>query len=114
MLVPHASPMRNFRTSLALCLLLLLAQQGAVLHQISHLVHSGSLDVRVHADTVLDKSCELCLAFSQVTNPASNSVQLPRFEPVACAADPIRDSVPTLSAVLAPRSRGPPTLTLQS
>ena len=106
--------MRHFRTSLAICLLLLLAQQGAVLHQISHLGHSGSLDVRVHADTVLDKGCDLCIAFSQVTSPATHSVQLPQFEPAACAADPLRDSLPTLSAVLAPRSRGPPSLTLQS
>jgi hypothetical protein len=101
--------MRKLYISLGLALLLLLAQYGAVLHEVSHLSRIGAnVQAQVHADTTVDKTCQLCLAFSQVSNPAGNTVNVSYFEPSACAAN----SAPPCSIiprdVLAPRSRGPP------
>jgi len=105
--------MRKLHISLGLALLLLLAQQGAVLHEVSHICRVGShVEARVQADTLLEKTCELCLAFSQVANPAGNTVAVVRFEPSACAAGskPLRAATPT--DVPTPRSRGPPSFEL--
>jgi hypothetical protein len=96
---------------LSLLLLLLAAQQGALVHEIGHL--SGAIDsgLQVQSDPAADTSCALCPAFAQVVTPAfSHSFQVPLL--VRCALEPVaqppfqaRDSsVPT------PRSRGPPSL----
>ena len=108
--------MRKLHISIGLSLLLLLAQQGAVLHEISHLCHTSSLGVHVQADTgtELAKACELCLAFSQVANPACHSVHVPLFEPSACAAGCPRSSAVTAADAPSPRSRGPPSLRLNA
>ena len=59
-----------------LSLLLLLTQHGAVLHELSHLshgtaTHGAMLDL---SDQLPDNgTCPTCLAFSQITNPASAS-----------------------------------------
>jgi hypothetical protein len=101
--------MRKLHISLGISLLLLLAQQGAVLHEMSHLVRVGShAEARLHADTLIEKTCELCLAYSQVANPAGNSVQRALFEPSACAAGSNPPCTATPAAVPTPRSRGPP------
>jgi hypothetical protein len=100
--------MRKLHISLAVSLLLLLAQQGAVLHEMSHIVRVGQMDARVQADTLADKTCELCLAYSQLANPASHSIHMPLFEPSACAAgaNPRYPATPADSPTA--RSRGPP------
>lgn len=100
--------MRKLPISLIVSFLLLFAQLGALIHEVSHLVQAGTSDVRVHADSHLDKTCELCLAFSQVTNPASHSVELPFFAPGGCAATPAGLHAPTPGETPTPRSRGPP------
>jgi hypothetical protein len=102
--------MRKLHISIGICLLLLLAQQGAVLHQVSHLCQFGSVDVRVQSDTMLEKTCELCLAFSQLAHPASHSVHVPRFEPSACVAGAFLDRAAAPATTPTPRSRGPPAL----
>jgi hypothetical protein len=108
--------MRRLHISIVISLLLLLAQQGAVLHEMSHIVRAGvsGADVAVQADSALEKTCELCLAFSQVANPAGHSITVPMFEPTACAAgsNPFRAAAP--AAIPTPRSRGPPTSALNS
>jgi hypothetical protein len=103
--------MRKLHISIGISLLLLLAQQGAVLHEMTHMVRvGGHAEARLQADTLLEKTCELCLAYSQVANPAGNSVQVAQFEPSACAAGSNPPCAVTPAAVPTPRSRGPPAL----
>src|SRR5262249_34620125 len=101
--------MRKLHISLGLALLLLFAQFGAVLHEVSHISRvSTNVRAQVHADIALDRTCLLCLAFSQVSNPAGNSVNVAHFEPSSCAADAAPPCSVIPRDVLAPRSRGPP------
>jgi hypothetical protein len=101
--------MRKLHISLGLALLLLLAQQGAVLHEVSHISVLGTnVQARVHADTALDRGCQLCLAFSQVANPAGNTVSVTYFGPSSCAAGTTPECAVIARDVLNPRSRGPP------
>ena len=97
--------------SWVLSLLLLLAQHGAVLHELSHLshgtsTHGGMLDQR---DQLPDNgSCPTCQAFSQVANPATASTLVLAL----CATAFIPAPEPSYAIVGAeiptPRSRGPP------
>lgn len=101
--------MRKLHISLGLALLLLLVQLGAVLHEVSHIVRVGTnVHAQIHADTALDNSCQLCLAFSQVSSPAGNTATLTYFEPSSCAAESAAPYSVIPRDVLAPRSRGPP------
>jgi hypothetical protein len=93
--------------------LLLTAQLGAVLHEVSHICRVGT-NAQAHADSFLEKSCELCFAFSQVANPADNTVGIGQFEPSSCAAGPLIARAATPAAVPTPRSRGPPSSALPS
>ena len=102
--------MRKLSIHLGLALLLLLAQQGAVLHEVGHIsrvVAAGS-HATVDVDRGLAKTCELCLAFSQLANPVANTVHVPWFEPSSCAAGfrPACAAIP--GDIPTPRSRGPP------
>jgi hypothetical protein len=94
-----------------LSLLLLLAQHGAVLHELSHLshgtaTHSALLD---QSDQLPDTgTCPTCLAFSQVANPATASAVM-----LTLAAAALTPTVDPSYAFLGaetptPRSRGPP------
>lgn len=93
---------------LGLLLLLLTAQQGAVVHELGHLVGAEQHAIGGRADFG-DASCSLCPAFAQVATPAcSHSLPLP-----ALARAAPEQSVEPRSAVLdiappQPRSRGPP------
>lgn len=100
--------MRKLHISLVIALLLLLAQQGAVLHEISHIRQVSPADARVHASTLADKTCELCLAFSQVANPASQTVDQHLLSPAACTAGLAPVTADVAAPVPSPRSRGPP------
>jgi hypothetical protein len=101
--------MRKLHISIALALLLLTAQLGAVLHEVSHICRVGTnVQAQVHADTYLEKTCELCFAFSQVANPSGNTVGVAQFEPSSCAAGSPIPCAATPADVPTPRSRGPP------
>ena len=103
--------MRKLYISLGLALLLLTAQLGAVLHEVSHICRVGTnVQAQVHGDTALEKTCDLCFAFSQVANPADSTVAVGLFEPSACAAGTLVACAATPADVPTPRSRGPPTL----
>ena len=103
--------MRHVFKTLGLWLLLLVAQQGAVVHELSHFSrvnHAGlELDSRIAADT----TCAQCPAFAQVFTPAfSHAFFIPSLLRAAAA----RLSEPRYAAIDAavpqPRSRGPPSL----
>lgn len=104
--------MRQLFKTLGLLLLLMLAQHGAVVHELSHFADADHVGLKVQeGDGTADKTCALCPAFAQVVTPAfSHSFHIPllvRFalesvsEPRFAAVD---------AAVPRPRSRGPPSL----
>jgi hypothetical protein len=98
----------RIRFALLLPLLLVFAQQGAMLHELSHIHAGGSGQVRYENDLLAGKFCDTCAAFAQVGNPAAASVA------VLPADAPVRHYVPAppysivASEALPPRSRGPP------
>lgn len=103
--------MRQVFKSLGLLLLLMVAQQGAVVHELSHVVDADHVGLRAQTDAGVDKSCALCPAFAQVVTPAfSHSFHIPFL--VRLVLDPV--SEPQYAAIDAavprPRSRGPPSL----
>ena len=100
--------MREVLKSLGLLLLLLIAQQGAVVHEVGHLSEISSGEVRVEAGLV-DAACALCPAFAQVVTPGfSHSFLIPALLRAAVdrGPDPLYAAVD--AAVPTPRSRGPP------
>src|SRR3569832_2853312 len=106
--------MRKLYISLGLTFLLLTAQFGAVLHEVSHICRvSRNVHAQVHADTALEKMCDLCVAYSQLANPFGNTVAATHFEPTSCAAGLLPWCAVTAVDVLTPRSRGPPSSALQ-
>ena len=107
--------MRKLFISLGLTFLLLSAQLGAVLHEVSHICRvSTNVHVQVHADTALEKMCDLCVAYSQLANPFGHNVAVAHFEPTSCTAVWLRPCALNPADVLTPRSRGPPSAALQS
>jgi hypothetical protein len=102
--------MSRIRFILALALLLVFAQQGAMLHELSHVYRSGSPELKNDATLADGKVCEACLAFAQAANPASGTMLMP---PIVAAiryvsAEPQYSIIAT--GAPAPRSRGPPIL----
>jgi hypothetical protein len=100
--------MRQVLKSLGLLLLLLVAQQGAVVHEIGHLSEVSSGEAQAAAG-LADASCALCPAFAQVVTPAfSHSFHIPVLFRAALerGTDPLYAAVD--AAVPTPRSRGPP------
>ncbi len=101
--------MRKVIIAFGLLLLLVTAQQSAVRHELSHFGHIATAGVQVDADHV-QPPCDLCLAFAQLGNLTSHSVDIPQFIPAPAHRGPephysvIDGDVPT------PRSRGPPAL----
>ncbi len=103
--------MRHLRDALCLVLLLLAAQQGAVVHELSHINGIHGPELRIDAGALADANCALCPVFAQVLTPAcSHAFGLPSLvratlersgEPRIDAAD---------AAIPTPRSRGPPSL----
>jgi hypothetical protein len=98
----------RIRLALILPLLLVFAQQGALLHELSHIHRVGSEQLRYEDNNHGDKLCETCAAFAQVGNPASAPTAI-----LPCAAalhhyasEPIYSSVGAEAPT--PRSRGPP------
>jgi hypothetical protein len=99
------------RLSLAwlLSLLLVFAQQGAVLHELGHLSHGDrgdgpALSAQQPAETI----CPTCEAFAQVANPTAGAAHTL----AASAAAYLQPPAPIYAIIAAdtptPRSRGPP------
>jgi len=105
--------LRHLRLALTLPLLalLLVAQQGATLHELSHLREDGRAlapQVRETATPSDASRCLTCEAFAQIAHPAVGFAVITAAPPAAVLAAPeplfsvIGASAPT------PRSRGPP------
>jgi hypothetical protein len=103
--------MRNVYKALGLFLLLLTAQQGAVVHELSHLSGADHAQVRVDAGGTVDTTCALCPAFAQAASPAfSHSLQIPLLVRVGSQLSPELRFLAVDASVPRPRSRGPPSL----
>jgi hypothetical protein len=103
--------MRHLYRALTLVLLLITAQQGAVVHELSHISADHSAALSVDSGGISDGACALCPAFAQAVSPAfSHSFHIPLL--VRTEAE--RSSEPQIgvvdTAVPTPRSRGPPSL----
>ena len=101
--------MRQISKLVSLLLLLIAAQHGAVVHELSHFSGSRSIAVQAGPAGLAEAACALCPAFAQAASPAfSHSFQIPLLDPsvVAITRSP-RYSAPGLSGPQ-PRSRGPP------
>lgn len=105
--------MHRLRLALTLPLLalLLVAQQGAMLHELSHLrsdARALAPQVRESASPSDTGPCLTCEAFAQIAHPATGFAAIIAASPAAMPAAPdplfsvIGASAPT------PRSRGPP------
>lgn len=101
--------MKRFLLSLLLPLFLLIAQQGALQHELSHVVEAHSAEhTKKHATATL---CDECLNFAQVA-VASTAFTPPQA--LLAQLDHQLNATPWASqtqvGALPPRSRGPPTL----
>jgi hypothetical protein len=113
--------MRHLFKVLGLLLLLMTAEQGAVVHELSH--YSGATEsggvksagtnavVRIDARGSADANCALCPAFAQVLTPAfSHAFQVPLLVRAGLQRSPDPGYLALETAVPTPRSRGPPSL----
>ncbi len=103
--------MRQVFKALGLLLLLMVAQQGAVVHELSHVSGANNVELLVQSGGTADTTCALCPAFAQVVTPAfCHSFHIPLLVRFALE----RVSEPRYAAIDAavprPRSRGPPSL----
>jgi hypothetical protein len=100
--------MKHALKLVGLMLLLITAQQGAVVHELSHL--SGASGTEISADTgVANSTCALCPAFAQASAPAfSHSFPIPELARATLepSAKPVIAVIE--SAVPTSRARGPP------
>lgn len=101
--------MRRLSLPWILSLLLVFAQQGAVLHELGHLSHGdrGSAPA-LRAQLPADGSCVTCEAFAQVANPASGAAHTLSASASVYLPTPARVYAIVAADVLTPRSRGPP------
>ena len=107
---PSGLPLGKLCRSLLFPLLLLFAQQGALMHELSHY---GTPETQGHSKNQSSRgeACELCLAFAQVESAAK-----PDLAVLVLLADLSFELAPaaTVSAVTAElpsqRNRGPPPL----
>src|SRR5271157_49839 len=97
--------------ALSLVLLLIGAQQAAVVHELSHFTADQGLDLRVDPGSAAHGTCALCPAFAQVATPAfSHSFHIPLLVRAEAQRFPELRYEAIGSAVPTPRSRGPPSL----
>jgi hypothetical protein len=103
--------MRDTFKALGLLLLLLMAQQGAVDHELSHVSPTDQAELRIDASRLADATCALCAAFAQVVTPTfSHTFDIPSLARATPQLTPEPRFVAVNAAVPRPRSRGPPSL----
>ncbi len=101
--------MRNLYKALGILLLLMTAQQGAVVHELSHLTGAAQAQLRIDAGGAADSTCALCPVFAQAVSPAfSHTFHLPLLVLAGSQFTPEPRFVGVDASVPQPRSRGPP------
>ncbi len=103
--------MKHVLKLLGLLLLLMVAQQGSLVHEFGHFSRAGNAQQQVKSVAATDASCALCSAFAQVVTPAfSHSFQIPSLVRVAAEQQAAVLFSVADAAVPASRSRGPPSV----
>ena len=103
--------MRRIYASWVMSLLLVLAQTGAVLHELGHLArhgvpHGAALQ---SSENLLDGGpCLTCEAFAQIANPAAGTAAAPAIAPAPLIPIATLGGAIVSTDVPSPRSRGPP------
>jgi len=100
--------MRPRLQTLGLLLLLMLAQQGALTHELSHFPGLNGTELKA-ATGLADAECARCPAFAQVLSPAfSHRLHIPALvrRTIQARSEPWHPAL--TAAVPRPRSRGPP------
>ncbi len=105
--------MNRRRLSIALVfpILLLLAEQGAWLHELSHAYYTGrAVHAQVRQDDGLvdDSLCLTCQAFAQVANPVGSALPVPDAPPATYLSSSYYSRPIVGAEAPTPRSRGPP------
>ncbi|HEY0820043.1 MAG TPA: hypothetical protein VGD46_14760 [Rhizobacter sp.] len=101
--------MRKFLGGLFLAVLLLLTQQGAVVHELSHWPAQASQGDGGHEHPGAAQLCAACLAFSHLGSSAmAGAAAAALLAGLAFAAPPGSTATAASLLALAPRSRGPP------
>jgi hypothetical protein len=101
--------MRRVYFSWVVSLLLVLAQHGALLHELSHLHHAGvPAGASLQPDLTDDGPCLTCEAFAQVASPAAGRAATPAVAPAALIPAPAPSYAVVAANAPTPRSRGPP------
>ena len=94
-----------------LLLLLMAAQQGAVVHELSHVAAARNAELHTQSEGNAEATCVLCAAFAQVTTPAfSHSFHIPLLVRFALERVVEQRYLAIQAAAPRPRSRGPPSL----
>ncbi len=101
--------MRSLIQSLGMLFVLLAAQQGAVVHELSHAPRTARAELQVQSGESADAACALCPAYAQAATPTfSHAFSIP----LVARATPQRSrdhaDAAIDAAVPSPRSRGPP------
>jgi len=93
--------------ALVLPLLLLLAQQGAVLHELSH--YTAGEQGTTHKQSPRGEACDLCLAFAQVDAAAApHDAVLPLLADLSFEQAAAPRQAARAADLPSPRNRGPP------
>lgn len=93
--------------SLLLPLLLLLAQQGALLHDLTHI--AGNAQQEDGPRSSKEKPCDLCVSFAQTASIATHDVATPGLlAGLSFLQVPAHAIADGSTEPPAPRSRGPP------
>jgi|SRR5271165_778183 len=104
-----ADRMRHVYRALCLVLLLLAAQQGAVVHELSHVAGVHGTELQVGPGGMAESTCALCPAFAQVSTPAfSHSFHIPTLLRAEVERSVELRIAAADTAIPTARSRGPP------
>lgn len=103
--------MRRFGLALLLPLFLVFAEQGAMLHALSHTYYSARAPIARVSDPsgiVPNSQCPECRAFGQIANPVGSAPSLPIAPPAIHPPTPDATFRIATADPPTPRSRGPP------
>jgi hypothetical protein len=103
--------MRQVFKSLGLLLLLITAQQGALVHDFEHVARLTSVGASLDSALLGDAACALCPAYAQAASAAfSHAFPVLQFGRVPALGSVPFSPAAILAALPTPRNRGPPSL----
>jgi hypothetical protein len=101
--------MRQVFKSLALLLLLIIAQQGALVHDFEHVARLTSVGASLGSHVLGDSNCALCPAYAQAASAAfSHAFPLPQPGRIPVLRSASFSPAAIIATLPTPRSRGPP------